>query len=65
LELPENSNSATTAYLSEVKKQKLLPQPLGLIQNKGKDGELRANNKKIGKNYALCLSKSMRHLLNT
>ncbi len=69
LELPENSNSATTAFLGEVKKLQLLPQPLGLISVKNKEGDLkgevRVRNKKLGKNYAICLSKSMKHLINT
>ena len=67
--MPENSNSATTAFLGEVKKLQLLPQPLGLISVKNKEGDLkgevRVRNKKLGKNYAICLSKSMRHLINT
>jgi hypothetical protein len=65
--LPENSKSATTAYLAELRKMPILPQPLGLISDKGKGkhNEVIAFNKNLGKNYALCLSKSMRTLTNT
>lgn len=56
------STSATSAYLSEIKNLKLIPSPSGLISSKGIEGELNAKNLKLGKNYAVAISKSMRLL---
>lgn len=38
---------------------------MGLMQHKGNEGHIKARNLKIGKNYALALSSSMKHLSNT
>jgi len=43
----------------------MLPSPLGLIKWEGTDGQIKANNLKIGNNYAVALSSSMKHLSNT
>lgn len=58
----EDSKSATSAYLTEISNMKLLPTPSGLISSKGIEGELNARNLKLGKHYALAISKSMRHM---
>lgn len=47
---------------------KLLPSPLGLMQKGDKAKEnntIKANNLKMGKNYALALSSSMKYMSNT
>lgn len=43
----------------------MLPSPLGLIKREGAEGQIKANNLKIGNNYAVALSSSMKHLSNT
>jgi hypothetical protein len=61
----EEGYSASTAYLSKVKSFKMIPSPLGLIHYKGTETCIKANNLKMGENYAQALSSSMKHLSNT
>lgn len=44
---------------------KLLPTRAGFMSLNGKEGEINANNLKLGKNYAVAIAKSMRHMVNT
>jgi hypothetical protein len=46
---------------------KLLPSPLGLMQpkHKAKENTIKADNLKMGNNYAMALSNSMKHMSNT
>jgi hypothetical protein len=63
-EHPEGS-TATMAYLASIKSMRVLPVPLGLINHKGSDGVVKANNLRMGETYGLAVSKSMKHLPNT
>lgn len=65
MELDPQGYSASTAYLSKIRSLRVLPSPLGLMQHKGKEGTIKANNMKMGNAYALALSNSMKHLSNT
>ena len=69
LETDDNGYSASTAYLSKVRSLKMLPSPLGLIHNKDMSGNLKeqiqVDNLKLGTNYGLALSSSMKHLAST
>jgi hypothetical protein len=57
--------SPSTAYLNKVMSLKIIPSTMGLLQHKGEHNVIRADNMKIGKNYALALSSSMKFLVNT
>ena len=57
--------SASTAYLTHCNSFQMLPSPVGLVQRVGPTNTLKAKNMKMGTNYALALSKSMKHLNGT
>ena len=57
--------SASTAFLSKCHDMKLVPKPVGLLNHRGPVNSVLASNKKLGQQYALALSKSMKHLHQT
>lgn len=57
-----NGYSATTAFLSSCERQKIIPNPMGILKWKGDENEINAENYFMGKKYALALSSSMKYL---
>jgi hypothetical protein len=65
MEFNPSGYSACTSYLSQIRSQKVIPSPLGLIAHKGAEGTIKANNLLMGKNHGIALSKSMKFFNNT
>ena len=57
--------SASTAYMSHCNSVGMVPSPVGLVSKNGLNNSVKAKNLKMGSEYGMALSKSMKHLGNT
>ena len=58
---PLETFTPSWAFIKSTKDQKIIPNPLGLVKRYGDDRILGINNHKVGDNYMLALSNSLRY----
>lgn len=51
--------------MQKIRSLKVLPSPLGLIHHQNNEGTIKGINLKMGHNYAIALSSSMKYFSNT